>query len=321
MAEGVPLPAKYDSASWDFYESAGGQRGKGVDTKYGAGIKTNLPGPGDYIVRISVDLAEIEMPVKIEQGKAAMLNASLEAGLLNLSGTMDGTTPLTDQGATWELLDMNGKVVATKYNAEVSFLALAGAYRVRLKLGTAEAERDVRIEAGKTTAQSVSLGAGIIDASAVFAAGGPPVPDSATFELRKGEPGLDGKHEWIATTYGTTAQFKVSAGKYLIFVSQDFAEGTAPVEVKAAGVGKVEVNINGGYLAVAGPAGSTIEVFSAKKDISGKRKYIATAYDGSINKAFNAGMYHVTATGADGAVAGEKDFEVKAGERTEGVLP
>ncbi|MBZ0262653.1 MAG: VWA domain-containing protein, partial [Hyphomicrobiales bacterium] len=65
----------------------------------------------------------------------------------------------------------------------------------------------------------------------------------------------------------------------------------------------------------------TIEVFSAEKDISGKRKYLATEYGGAVNKAFEAGAYHVIAKGADGAVQGGKDFEVKAGERTEGTIP
>ena len=71
--------------------------------------------------------------------------------------------------------------------------------------------------------------------------------------------------------------------------AKDYARGEALVEVTAAGVTKVEVAINGGYLALSGPADSTLEVFSAEKDISGKRKYIATEYGGAINKAFAAG--------------------------------
>ena len=321
MAEGVELPAGYDSASWDFFAAVDGQRGPGVGTEYGVDVKTNMPKPGDYIAKVSVDLAVVEAPVKIIDGKSETLDISLEAGVINLSGTMDGTLPLTDSGTTWELLDANSRVLATKYNAEVAFLAAAGAYKVRLKLGTAVAEQDVKIDAGKTTSQSFSLGAGIIEASGMFSAGGPAVPDSASIELRKGEAGLDGKHEWITTTYGSSTQFKVAAGKYLVIFAQDYASGSAVVDVKAAGVAKVGVDLNGGYLAVAGPADSTLEIFSGTKDISGKPEHIATEYGGAVNKAFSAGTYHVVAKSADGTVVGEKDFDVKAGGRAEGTIP
>src|SRR6185503_14756020 len=147
--------------------------------------------------------------------------------------------PLTDPGTTWELVDVNGQVLATKYNPEVSFLAAAGSYLVRLKLGTAQAEQTVQIDAGKATTQSVSLGAGIIAASGVFSAGGPAVPDSATIELRKGEAGPDGKHEWISTSYGSSTQFKVPAGRYQVVFAQDYASGSAQVDVTAAGVAQV----------------------------------------------------------------------------------
>ena len=138
-------------------------------------------------------------------------------------------------------------------------LANAGVYKVRLALGTAKVEQDVEIAAGKLSEQKIALGAGSIEASGVFATGGPAVPDSAAIELRKGEPGVDGKHEWITNTYGTTPQFKVPAGKYLVVFTKDYAEGSAPVEVTAGAMSKVEVSLDGGYLAVTGPAGQPLK--------------------------------------------------------------
>lgn len=321
MAEGVELSQGYESATWEFFDVVDGQKGQWIQTEYGTDIKINLPRTGDFIVRVSDDVASVELPMKLEAGEVEKLNVSLEAGILRLSGMMDETTPMTDAGAAWELLDSSGKWITTKYGAETAFLANAGVYKVRLGLGTTKVEQDIEVAAGKLSEQKLALGAGSIEASGVFASGGPAVPDSAAVELRKGEPGPDGKHEWITTTYGTTAQFKVPAGKYLVIFTKDYAEGSASVEVTAGTVSKVEVNLDGGYLAVTGPAESTIEVFSAEKDISGERKYLATEYGGAVNKAFDAGAYHVVAKGADGAVLGEKDFEVKAGARTEGVLP
>ena len=321
MAEGVELSQGYDSPAWQFFDVVNGEKGGVAQTEYGADLKINLPRAGDFIVVISDDAAVLEFPLTIEEGKVAEPQVSLEAGIIKLSGTMDGTTPMTDGGAAWELADPGGKWMGTKYGPESAFLVNAGSYKVRLSLGTAKAEQDVQVEAGKTSEVSLSLGAGMIEASGVFVAGGPAVPDSAAVELLEGEAGPDGKHKWISTTYGATAQFKVPAGKYVIHFSQDYAEGSAPVDVTSAGVAKVEVSINGGYLAVTGPADSTLEVFSAGKDISGKRKHVATEYGGSMNKAFNAGAYHVVAKSGDGAVLGEKDFEVKAGERMEGAVP
>ncbi len=321
MAEGVELSQGYESAAWEFFDVVDGQKGQWVKTDYGADIKTNLPRTGDFIVRIADDLAVLELPFTLDAGEVETLQVSLEAGILRLSGFMDETTAITDAGAAWEILEPSGKWLSTKYGTEASFLVNAGTYKVRLTVGTAKAEQDVEVVAGRLSEQKITLAAGAIETNGVFASGGPAVPDSAAIELRKGEPGPDGKHEWITTTYGTRAQFKVPAGKYLIIFNKDYAEGSAPVEVTAGAVSKVEVNLDGGYLAVAGPADSTIEVFSAEKDISGKRKYLATEYGGAVDKAFDAGAYHVVAKGADGVVLGEKDFAVKAGARTEGTVP
>ena len=95
-----------------------------------------------------------------------------EAGILRLSGMMDETTPMTDAGAAWELLDSSGKWITTKYGAETAFLANAGVYKVRLSLGTAKVEQDIEIAAGKLSEQKLALGAGSIEANGVFATGG-----------------------------------------------------------------------------------------------------------------------------------------------------
>ena len=123
-----------------------------------------------------------------------------------------------------------------------------------------------------------------------------------------------------ALTALRSSSFSVPAGKYLVVVSRDHATGQAEVEVKPGAVSKVEVNLDGGFLAIDGPDGATIEVFEAAKDIAGNRKHVDTDYNGDINKAFEAGSYHAVLS-KDGAVIAEKTFEVKAGQRTEGVMP
>ncbi len=321
MAEGVELPAKFESASWELYRSVNGEIGEWIRTEYGADIKVNVEAAGDYIVVVKNDIAKVSAPLKIENGKQAKLDLSFEAGLITFKGMLDDKTPVPDNSGTWELVDSNGQWITTKYGPEATFFANAGANKIFLSVGTAKVGQDVTFTAGKIENVVVTAGAGKIDVSAVFAPGGPPVLDGATIELRKGEASLDGKYEWITTTYGTNAKFDAPAGKYRVVVIQHYATGFVDVDVTAGQVAKAEVNVNGGFLAVTSAGDATMEVYAGEKDISGKRKWIGTEYNGQIDKAFNAGAYHVIAKGSDGTVIGERDFEVKAGQRMEGTIP
>ncbi len=322
MAEGVELSQGYESASWEFFDVVDGQKGQWLQTEYGTDIKINLPRTGDFIVRVSDDVAAVELPMTLEAGEVEKLNVSLEAGILRLSGMMDETTPMTDAGAAWELLDSIGQMD----HDEVWCGNLLPRQCRRLQGSPRSWARQRRSRISRSpraSCRSRKLRWGPVPLKPVACSprAGRRCRTALRLNCARAKPGLDGKHEWITTTYGTTAQFKVPAGKYLVIFNKDYAEGSAPVEVTAGAVSKVEVNLDGGYLAVTGPAESTIEVFSAEKDISGERKYLATEYGGAVNKAFDAGAYHVVAKGADGAVLGEKDFEVKAGGRTEGIIP
>ena len=147
------------------------------------------------------------------------------------------------------------------------------------------------------------------------------VPEGAAISLKKGEAGPDGKHEWIGTEYGAPSRFKVPAGKYLAVVEKDYATASQLVEVTPAGVAKVVIDLNAGYLAFTSPSDSTLQIFSSQKDLSGARKLIGTEYYGTLNKTFPVGAYHVVAKSSDGAVIGEKEVEVKPGARTEGSIP
>ena len=322
MAEGVEdLPKDFNSPVWEVFNSINGEKGDWVKTEYGTPIKALIEEPGTYVLLVSNDAAKIQTPITIEKDKPLSLDLSFEAGVLPFSGKLDEATPITDSGTIWELLDANGQWIATKYGPEAAFFTAAGAYKIRLTLGNAKIEQDVAASAGKFTDTVVSLGAGTLDVSSVFAPGGPPVLSGAAIEVRKGVANIDGTHEWIATNYGPQVKFDMPAGKYRVVAIQDFAQGIADVEVKPGQTTKVEVNINGGFLAVTAAADATLEAFGGEKDISGNRTYLGTEYNGKLNKAFSAGTVHVIAKAADGSVIGEKDFDVKAGQRSEGTIP
>ena len=321
MAEGVELPDKFNQPAWEFHESANGEMGERLTTEYNSRVKVNMPHDGDYFVRIQADNASIVVPFKIENGKATKLDVSLEAGIAKLSGFMDDATPMTDDGAAWQLFDATGDGSVTNYGANTMFLTNAGTRKVSLSLGTARVEQDVVFEAGKAADVKMSLGAGVIEATAVFSEGGQTVQEGTTFELNKGEPNLDGVHETIITDYALPTRFKVPAGKYQVVVTRDLAKVAVDVEVKAGEVLKINPSLNAGYLVLTSPADSTVEVYTAEKDLAGERKLVSTEFYGTLNKAYSAGSYHVIAKLSDGTVLGEKDFEVKAGARTEGALP
>jgi Ca-activated chloride channel family protein len=321
MAEGVPLPPGYDSATWDIKQSVGGEVGQGVRTDYGASIRAAIEQPGPYFALIRVDVANILVPFTIEAGKQTLVDQSMDAGLVHFEAMLDEATPSTDGGTTWELSDKNGQWITTKYGPKASFFANAGEYRMKLSLGTAQVEGPVVFTAGKIGDQVMTLGGGVIRVKTVFAPGGPEVLDGAAIELQEGTKGLDGKYKWITTTYGPQVEFKVGAGKYHIVATQDYATGSADVEVKAGQGSDVEVSVNGGFLAATADPGATIEVYDGKPDISGKRKWLGTEYNGQFNKAFNAGSYRVVAKKPDGSVIDEKDVSVTAGQRLEVALP
>ena len=320
MAESVEFPKGFDTPVWEFYPSINGEKGEWLKTEFYRDMKTNIDKDGDYIVKISNDLAKIDVPFSVVAGKPVDLDVSLEAGIVKLKGMLDDKTPITSDRTTWELLDPSYNSVPTKMGPEVVFLANAGSYKIRLKLGTAMVEEDLTITAGKIDEHVMTLGAGMIEASAVFSQGGEPVPAGANFELRKAEVALDGSHQWVDLGISAPSRFTVRAGNYLMIVTHDFATASAMVEVKAGALTKVEFNLNAGYLAVT-TSGARIIVYEATKSTSGERKRVPTEQNETINKAFSAGTYHLVTLDANDKVLYEKDFEVKAGQRTEGTIP
>ena len=319
MADGVELVQPYLGIPWEIYASINGQKGERADTQYGVDIKTNIANSGDYIISIIGDVP-MDFPVHIAADKVNTLDYSLNAGTVKLIAYLDDETAATDGGVVWQLKTSSGEVSATKYGPEALFLLPAGHYQVDLSLGTSKVTAEVEIALGKHLDQRVTMGAGVIEMTGYYSEGGDIISEGATVEQRKFEPSLDGKHEYIATEYNAPAIFKTPAGKYQVVVTKDYATAAFDVEVKAGKVTKATGVLNAGFLAITSSEGATILIETAEKDISGKRKYIGTEY-GTLNKAFSAGKYVVKITESNGEVLGEKEFEVKAGQRTEGSIP
>lgn len=324
MAPGVELAKPFLDPYWEIYYSVNGQKGERITTEFGVAIKYNMAQSGDYIVKIVGDgsNADIysEFPVHIEAGQVSQLNYSLDVGVVRLVAYLDEATPVADGSLYWQFRKPTGDLLATKYGPDVYFLLPGGTHKVEINLGAVKAEADVQVAVGQYLEQKVSLGAGTIEVTGLYSEGGEAIPSGMTVELRKGQASLDGKHEHIATDYNSPSLFKTSSGKYQIVIIKDHASKTYDVELKPGQALKLAGSIDAGFLAIPGSDGSTFEIYGAKKDISGNRLRIANEY-GALNKAFTAGKYVVKLIESNGEVLGEKEFEVKAGERTEGVIP
>lgn len=320
MAEGVELPALWNQPAWTFAAAVNGEKGAYIRTEYGADFKANFDRPGEMLATIGTDFAEVTIPAALAEGGVLALQANLNAGVAQFKGMMDGTTTLSNEGAAWTIAKADGTYVGTGYGVAPKHLLSAGDYKVTLQDGQAASEQAFTIAAGKTVDVVVTLGSGSARVTGTYSAGGEALPNGTVIELRK-PAGVSGEKQHIATEYGNDQVFKAAAGNYLIMVYLDYAKAEVPLTIVAGQEVPVAVNLNAGFLAVNAPGATAIDIQSGKKALDGSRQRIGGEYADSLNKAVNAGDYHVVAYGEGNAVLAEKDVTVAAGQRAEVTLP
>jgi hypothetical protein len=79
-------------------------------------------------------------------------------------------------------------------------------------------------------------------------------------------------------------------------VSVGYAKRIFPAEVKSGNTTRLNLNLDAGVLGTNVPEGSTIEIFSAERDINNQRAWIGTYYEAEHSVALNAGNYVVIVT-------------------------
>ena len=282
-------------------------------------IKTNIDA-GDYILTLSNDTARIEIPITTEAGKTLKLEPSLEAGIVSMTGQFSEEAGLSSDGAAWELLKADGNWITTKYGNAASFLVNAGSYMARLSIGNAKAEQPFTVAAGQTQDVVLTLGAGTLAVSGVFAEGGPEVNSGLTVEIYAGEADISGQRTWIATKYDANSIFQLPAGKYRVKATVGFASAEQDIEVKPGQQAQIRINLNAGYIAATSAGATEMRVFAKEKDIQGEQKEFGMQWADTIDAAFPAGSYVVRAI-KDGTVVGEKPVDLVAGKRVEITIP
>jgi Ca-activated chloride channel family protein len=137
-----------DGTSFELRKVAGiSGESKWVATDYGSGKTFSVPS-GDYIAVVKLNIAEVEVPLKVTAGKEVVLNVNLNAGYI--AAKAPGARRIDIQAGKVGI-DGKAKRLATEYNEELNYAANAGSYHV-IAYGTDDvviAEKDIVVEAGK----------------------------------------------------------------------------------------------------------------------------------------------------------------------------
>jgi Ca-activated chloride channel family protein len=285
----------------------------GEDSTIYGRTKGSLPA-GSY--RMVTELHEARVEQVVEIGPAAELStptAVLDAGVLNLTlRPAPGSDP--DPDASWE---MQGPNEVSDYGYGTAFRVYPAAeYALKAKLGAAEVNQSVVIEAGKVTDLDLVVGVGLAVVEAAYAEGVKVEGGDHFVEILEARKDLDGNRKSVDYTYGAGASFDLPPGDYVAVVTLGEARAEVPFSAKVGERVDILVPLNAGVAAFAfGDSNTFLEVFGAKKDINGNRAAFGYGYGPEWQSTFPAGDYVALVDFA--GTKTETAFTVKAGERTE----
>jgi Ca-activated chloride channel family protein len=305
-------PVTDQEMGWLAYKPANGAKGEYV-TRFDGSPFAGEIAAGDYVVEVEYGLVKQLVPVKVERGKPALLDVSLDAGYVTSEGAVLGGGTKVDD-VSWEVLDRSGNWLATDYRALPKFVLRAGDYTLRLKRGLSVTQTNFSVAAGDAINVAMTIDAGKLLVSGVYAPGGAKVDNGFVVEIRKAPASPGGEGEWVATNYDALSQFELPSGSYDVVASVGFAKRVSRVEVRSGAPTRIEVNLEAGTANVRTGGGKVIEIFENAS--GGERKYVQTSYDPTLTVALNVGNYIAVVEYADGKKV-EKSFAIAAGRRAD----
>ncbi|RWB55367.1 VWA domain-containing protein [Mesorhizobium sp.] len=311
MAEGGdPIT---DSNAWEIYKAAAdGTRGDQVMTEYGE-LKTNLE-PGDYIVVGRDDEARSEQKLKVEAGQAYKPLFTLNGGTLVIHPHASQGSEISGEAR----VDFNYPGGTTTHYGDAKATVPAGEQKVTVQIGAGTATETIQLAAGQTVEKDVVVGVGHAVLNAYYTAGGDKADNSGIgFEIVKAKKKIDGSRESVEHSYGADSKFWLPPDDYVAVTTLDLAVVEQPFSIKAGDNQDIKVTLDAGVLAMSAPGAYSIEVFSSKKDIEGKRKSLGLTYGDSWQQTIPAGDYVVVRHMSDQGQDKEMPLTIKAGERTE----
>ncbi|MDX8522182.1 vWA domain-containing protein [Mesorhizobium dulcispinae] len=311
MAEGGdPIT---DGNAWEIYKAAAdGTRGDQVMTEYGA-LKTNLE-PGDYIVVGRDDEARSDQKIKIEAGKTYNPLFTLNSGTLVIHPHASQGSEISGEAR----VDFAYPGGSTTHYGDAKATVPAGEQKITVQIGAGTVTETVQLAAGQTVEKDVVVGVGHAVLNAYYTAGGDKADNSGIgFEIVKAKKKIDGSRESVEHSYGPDSKFWLPPDDYVALTTLDLAVVEQPFSIKAGDNQDVKVALDAGVLAMSAPGAYSIEVFSSKKDIEGKRKSLGLSYGDSWQQTIPAGDYVVVRHASDQGQDKEMPVTIKAGERTE----
>ena len=203
--------------------------GNDVETEYGAthGFLLNA---GQYLMRLSLGDTKVETPFEVKAGEIRDQVINFGSGKLVAQAVFAEGGPPMDKGMAFEVAKpVEGadkpQWLNTKYDAKSIFTLPAGKYIIDVSLGLARTEQEVEVKAGQQTAITINAKAGFVAASAEGA---------TSYVVNEGKEGLDGKRNWLTTTYDPKLSIAANEGQYQVQAFKgDTLIGEKLVDVKA----------------------------------------------------------------------------------------
>ncbi len=317
LSEGGPSLGENNDVHWLIYRAGadGKPAGDYIDNMYKGAYSGNYPA-GKYIAVVSLQSAiERQLPFEVKDGAVAKPYVTFDAGQLIVTPKRTPQDAEADSNAAVEIAFGS---YSTTFYGKAKLYVSAGEAKVNGSLGPTKVTETVAVKAGETVERDLIIGSGTVINKAVYAEGGPDVDSGDVFfEVVEANKAIDGSRKSLTYSYGTGTKLDVPAGDFVLTAKLGSATAEVPFTAKAGEMQEVVVNMNAGVLAVTAPGAYSVEILSAKKDIQGNRKSIATHFGAEVQDTLPTGDYVLLVKYEGDVAPKEMNATVKAGERSE----
>lgn len=253
------------------------------------------------------------------------------SGMMRLTGVFGvGGPSVTD--LRWSVYeakpepDGEPKRITFGDNPDQKFTLPVGRYRILVETGQAKAEREIEVRPGMVSTTRFVIDAGMVDLTAVLAAG-TPIVEMPRWEVFEAEPDPLGNFKPVTSGDASRQRFTLAAGRYRISAAKGEARAVQVVQVESGARQAKEFDLNAGIvdvralLASNGPQVEEAywEIYPAQPVSEGTPKRVTYGTRPRQRFTLPAGRYRVIA--ATGEAKASEEIEVRAGALKEIEMP